>query len=289
DAAWLMDHDPAEHPLVLQLGGSDPAILAEAVRLACPRGFAEINLNIGCPSDRVQSGRFGACLMREPALVAECLAAMIEAAGPEGPEITAKCRLGIDEQVPEETLPAFLDAVAGAGVAHVIVHARKAWLAGLSPKENRSVPPLDHALVIRLAGARDDLSISLNGGIQSLDEAAAHLATGVLAGVMIGRAAYHDPAAILGGADALITGVAGPSVAPEAAVLAMRAPIERHLAAGGRLNAVTRHMLGAFAGRPGARAWRRILSTDSTAPGAGFDVVLRALEAVAPEAARAAA
>ncbi|MGF1552587.1 MAG: tRNA dihydrouridine(20/20a) synthase DusA [Paracoccaceae bacterium] len=287
-ADWLLDHDAAEHPLALQLGGSDPDTLARAVAMACPRGFAEVNLNVGCPSDRVQSGRFGACLMREPGLVAECLAAMRAAAGPEGPEITAKCRLGVDEQVPETTLPRFLDAVAGAGVRHVIVHARKAWLDGLSPKENRTVPPLDHDLVHRLAAERDDLAIAINGGIQSLDEARAHLARGAVAGVMVGRAAYHDPAGVLGAADAVLFDEATAPVAPEAAVLAMAPYIDAHLAAGGRLNAVTRHMLGAFAGRPGARAWRRDLSEAQTRPGAGFEAVRRALAHVAPEAALAA-
>ncbi|MEL7347506.1 MAG: tRNA dihydrouridine(20/20a) synthase DusA [Pseudomonadota bacterium] len=283
DAAWLMDHGTAEHPLALQLGGSDPHLLARAVRLAADRGFVEINLNIGCPSDRVQAGRFGACLMREPALVAECLVAMREAAGETGPEITAKCRLGVDEQDPAETLPAFLDTLAGAGVRHVIVHARKAWLQGLSPKENRTVPPLDYDLVRQLAAARPDLAISLNGGIGTLAEAQEHLADGVFAGVMIGRAAYHEPAAILGGADALITGVATPAVDAVDAVLAMQPYIDAHLTAGGRLHAVTRHMLGAFAGRPGARAWRRILSEESTAEGADFRTVRRALAAVAPD------
>ncbi|MEM9781832.1 MAG: tRNA dihydrouridine(20/20a) synthase DusA [Pseudomonadota bacterium] len=281
-ADWLLDHDPAEHPLALQLGGAEPAVLAEAVRMALDRGFAEINLNIGCPSDRVQSGRFGACLMREPGLVAECLAAMIEAAGPGGPEITAKCRLGVDDQDPERTLPVFLDHVASAGVGHVIIHARKAWLDGLSPRENRTIPPLDHALVHSLAAERDDLAISINGGVQSLGQAADLLADGRLAGVMIGRAAYHDPAAILGGADTLILGETRPPVSPEKAVLAMEGYIGAHLASGGRLHSVTRHMLGAFAGRRGARAWRRILSEEATSDGADFAVVRRALAAVAP-------
>lgn len=283
EADWLLDHDPAEHPLALQLGGSDPGVLAEAVGMARERGFAEINLNIGCPSDRVQSGRFGACLMREPAIVAECLRAMIEAAGAGGPEITAKCRLGVDEQAPEETLPVFLDHVAGAGVRQVIVHARKAWLDGLSPKENRTIPPLDHGLVLALAAARDDLAISLNGGVQSLDAVRDLLAPGVLAGVMVGRAAYHDPTAVLAGADALITGEDRPAVLPEDAVLAMEPYIDAHLARGGRLHSVTRHMLGAFAGRPGARAWRRILSEEATRDGADVATLRRALAAVVPD------
>ncbi|MEO0428709.1 MAG: tRNA dihydrouridine(20/20a) synthase DusA [Pseudomonadota bacterium] len=289
DAGWLLDHDPAEHPLALQLGGSDPEILARAVAMAAPRGFAEINLNVGCPSDRVQSGRFGACLMREPVLVAECSAAMIAAAAEGGPEITVKCRIGVDDQDPEVALPALIDRVAAAGVRRVIVHARKAWLDGLSPKENRTVPPLDYALVGRVAAARPALSIALNGGIGSLDEARAAMDDWPgLSGVMIGRAAYHDPAAILGGADAFIGGVSpGSPVSPAAAVRGMLPYIDRHLTAGGRLNQVTRHMLGAFAGRPGARAWRRILSEDAVRDGAGPEVVERALAVVAPsEAAR---
>jgi tRNA-dihydrouridine synthase A len=234
----------------------------------------------------VQSGRFGACLMREPELVAECCAAMIGAAGADGPEITVKCRIGVDEQEPEAALPALLDAVAAAGVRHVIVHARKAWLQGLSPKENRTVPPLDYELVGRAKAAWPGLSIALNGGIQSLAEARAHLAT--FDGTMIGRAAYHDPAAILGGADALISGENRPAVAPEAAVLAMRPYVEARLAEGARLHQIARHMLGAFAGRRGARRWRQALSADATAPGAGWEVVTRALAEVAPEAVAAA-
>ncbi|MEM8596136.1 MAG: tRNA dihydrouridine(20/20a) synthase DusA [Pseudomonadota bacterium] len=278
EADWLFDHDPAEHPLALQLGGAEPEMLARAVRLAAPRGFAEINLNVGCPSDRVQSGRFGAYLMREPALVADCVAAMIEAAGPAGPEITVKCRIGVDDQDPEAALPDFVDRVAAAGVRHVAVHARKAWLQGLSPKENRTIPPLDHALVGRLAAARPDLSIALNGGIESLEEARALLeAWPALSGVMIGRAAYHDPATILGGADAFITGDDTPVVRPETAVAAMQPYIAAHLARGGRLHQVVRHMLGAFAGRPGARAWRRVLSEEAAREGADWAVVERAL------------
>ncbi|MEM7496564.1 MAG: tRNA dihydrouridine(20/20a) synthase DusA [Pseudomonadota bacterium] len=284
EADWLLDHDPAEHPLALQLGGSEPEMLARAVERAAGRGFAEVNLNVGCPSDRVQSGRFGACLMREPAVVAECLTAMIAAAGPGGPEITVKCRIGVDEQDPAVALPDFLDHVASAGVRHVIVHARKAWLAGLSPKENRSVPPLDYPLVGRLAAERPGLAVSLNGGIGSLDEARALWVNWpALSGVMIGRAAYHDPAGILGGADAFIAGEVATGddrVGPEAAVRAMLPYIEAHLAAGGRLNQVTRHMLGAFAGRPGARAWRRILSEGAVRDGADTRVVEQALTAV---------
>lgn len=289
DAGWLLDHDPAEHPLALQLGGSEPEMLARATEMAAPRGFAEINLNVGCPSDRVQSGRFGACLMREPDLVGECVAAMLAAVGPSGPEITVKCRIGVDDQDPERALPALVDRVAEAGIRRIIVHARKAWLDGLSPKENRTVPPLDYALVGRLAAARPGLSIALNGGLSTLAEARAVMAAyPALSGVMIGRAAYHDPAEILGGADAFIEGRApDTAVTPDAAVRAMLPYVERHLATGGRLNQITRHMLGAFAGRPGARAWRRILSEESVRDGAGPEVIERALAAVAPAPGRA--
>jgi len=281
DPAHLMRHDPAEHPLALQLGGADPAELAAAVRIAAPFGFAEINLNVGCPSDRVQSGAFGACLMRQPGLVADCAAAMIEAAGQGGPQITVKCRIGVDDQDPERGLHDFVDRVAAAGVRVFAVHARKAWLEGLSPKENRDVPPLDYALVRRLKAARPQLAVILNGGIASLEQARGHLAEG-FDGVMVGRAAYHQPAAVLGGADALITGEAQAPVAAEAAVRAMFPYIERELAAGTRLAQITRHMLGAFAGRPGARRWRQILSEDAHRPGAGIGLVEQALAAVAP-------
>lgn len=279
DAAHLLRHDPEEHPLALQLGGSEPAELAAAVRIARPFGFAEINLNVGCPSDRVQSGTFGACLMRDPGRVADCAAAMIEAARG-GPEITIKCRIGVDEQDPQVALPAFVDRVAAAGVRVFAVHARKAWLAGLSPKENRDVPPLDYPVVARLKRARPELDIILNGGIGSLEAARGHLAQG-FDGVMLGRAAYHDPAGVLAGADALIAGE-GREVAPGEAVRAMFPYIARELAAGERLNRITRHMLGAFAGRPGARRWRRILSEGAHRPGAGLALVEEALAAVAP-------
>jgi tRNA-dihydrouridine synthase A len=281
DAAHLLRHDPAEPPLALQLGGADPGELAEAVRIAAPFGFAEINLNIGCPSDRVQSGTFGACLMRRPGLVADCAAAMIAAAGAGGPEITVKCRIGVDDQDPEAVLPDFIDRVAAAGVRVFAVHARKAWLDGLSPKQNRDVPPLDYALVGRVARARPGLDIILNGGIASLEQARGHLAEG-FAGAMLGRAAYHEPAAVLGGADALVTGVEREAVPAEAAVRAMYAYIERELSAGTRLAQITRHMLGAFSGRPGARRWRRILSEGAHRPGAGVELVETALSEIAP-------
>ena len=280
DVAYLLGHNRAEHPLALQLGGSDPSQLARAVRIAAPFGFAEINLNVGCPSDRVQSGTFGACLMRQPNLVADCAAAMIAAAGPDGPEITVKCRIGVDDQDPQTVLPGFIDRVAAAGVQVFAVHARKAWLSGLSPKENRDVPPLDYPLVARVKRERPELDIILNGGIASLEQAQGHLAEG-FDGVMVGRAAYHEPAAVLGGADMLITGTARPEVAAEDAVRAMYPYIEAELASGTRLIQITRHMLGAFAGRPGARHWRRVLSDHAHRPGAGAELVEQALSEVA--------
>jgi tRNA-dihydrouridine synthase A len=286
DAAHLLGHSRAEHPLGLQIGGSDPGQLAEAVRVAAPFGFAEINLNVGCPSDRVQSGSFGACLMRQPDLVADCAAAMIAAAGPHGPEITVKCRIGVDDQDPQAVLPAFIDRVATVGVRVFAVHARMAWLNGLSPKQNRDVPPLDYALVGRVKRARPDLDIILNGGIVSMEQVRGHLAEG-FDGAMIGRAAYHEPAAVLGGADALIAGIARPPVSAEHAVRAMYPYIEAELAAGARLIQITRHMLGAFAGRPGARHWRRVLSDHAHRPGAGVELVDRALSEITPVSAAA--
>ncbi|MEM7506454.1 MAG: tRNA dihydrouridine(20/20a) synthase DusA [Pseudomonadota bacterium] len=280
DADWLYAHDAAEHPVALQLGGSAPDMLAEAVRRALPFGFVEINLNVGCPSDRVQSGAFGACLMREPDLVGDCVAAMIDAAGVDGPQITVKCRIGVDDQIPAQVLPDFVDRVAARGVRHFAIHARMAWLEGLSPKENRTIPPLDYDLVRRVRAERPHLSIALNGGIATAEDAARHMAE--FDGVMIGRAAYHDPAGILGPADALITGREIAPVAAEDAVRAMYPYIEAQLTRGTRLGQITRHMLGAFNGRPGARAWRRVLSDGAHKPGAGIDLIERALLSVSP-------
>ena len=284
-ALHLLDHSPQEHPVALQLGGSDPAELAKAARLGAQAGYAEINLNCGCPSDRVQSGTFGAVLMRAPDLVAECCAAMI-AAQPR--EVTVKCRIGVDEQEPEEVLPEFIARISAAGVRRVQIHARKAWLQGLSPKDNREIPPLDYDLVQRMKGLFPDLHISINGGIDTLKAAEAHLASG-LDGVMVGRAAYHQPADILCAADRRIFGAPGPDSTPEGAVRAMLPYIEAHLGAGGRLNQVTRHMLGLFHGRPGARSWRRILTVEAIKPGAGLEVVEKALAAVSPAEAELAA
>lgn len=270
----LLAYSDAEHPIALQLGGSDPAELAQAVRFARPYGYDEVNLNVGCPSDRVQSGCFGAVLMERPKLVADCVAAMqAEADVP----VTVKCRIGVDDQDPETVLPEFIDTVAAAGVTHFIIHARKAWLKGLSPKENREIPPLDYGLVLRMKQQCPELTICINGGIASLDLARDLLDQG-LDGVMIGRAAYHDPASVLVGADALWGDGPGPDAFGAAAM--MRPYIADHLASGGRLHQITRHMLGLFHGRPGARAWRRVLSEGASREGAGLDVFDAALAEV---------
>ncbi len=279
DRDRLLGFDAGEHPVALQLGGSDPAQLAEAARIGAAYGYDEINLNVGCPSDRVQSGKFGACLMREPELVADCMAAIIEAVDIPA---TVKCRIGVDDQDPETSLFVTVDASAAAGVDTFIVHARKAWLKGLSPKENRDVPPLDYGLVRRLKRERPHLSISINGGIGSLDEAEAHLddADGVqLDGVMLGRAAYHEPA-LLGQADRRIFGEAVEDVDAYAAIERYRPYLVARLAEGVALPAMARHMLGLMHGRPGARAFRRILTVESIGPNAGIEVVDRAVEAV---------
>lgn len=279
DRDRLLGFDAVEHPVALQLGGSDPAQLAEAARIGAAYGYDEINLNVGCPSDRVQSGKFGACLMREPELVADCMAAIIEAVDIPA---TVKCRIGVDDQDPETSLFATVDASAAAGVDTFIVHARKAWLKGLSPKENRDVPPLDYGLVRRLKRERPHLSISINGGIGSLDEAEAHLddADGVqLDGVMLGRAAYHEPA-LLGQADRRIFGEAVEDVDAYAAIERYRPYLVARLSEGVALPAMARHMLGLMHGRPGARAFRRILTVESIGPNAGIEVVDRAVEAV---------
>jgi tRNA-dihydrouridine synthase A len=275
DREWLLGFDPAEHPIALQLGGSDPAQLAEATRIAADYGYDEINLNVGCPSDRVQSGSFGAVLMESPGLVADCVAAMI-AASPV--EVTVKCRIGVDDQVPEEILPEFLSRVAAAGVNRFTIHARKAWLQGLSPKENREVPPLDYDLVFAIKETFPHLHLSINGGISSLEAAEGFLARSI-DGVMIGRAAYHQPADILAEADRRIWGDDTGRSAEEV-VRAMLPYIEVHLASGGRLHQITRHMLGLFHGRPGARHWRRILSEGAHEEGAGLPLVLKALAEV---------
>ena len=273
DREKLLGFGAAEHPVALQLGGSDPNLLAQAARVGEDFGYDEVNLNVGCPSDRVQSGRFGACLMREPQLVAECVAAMRAAVRV---PVTVKCRIGVDGQEPAEALYALVDACAAAGVRGFAVHARKAWLQGLSPRENRDAPPLDHALVHALKRDRPALHVTINGGIADLDAACAHLAH--VDGVMLGRAAYHDPG-LLGRVDAAVYGEDG-EVGAFAAVDRHRPYLAARLAEGVPLAAMTRHMLGLFAGRPGARLWRRRLTEEGAARGAGLEVLDRALDAV---------
>ena len=273
DRERLLGYDAGEHPVALQLGGSDPADLAAAARIGADLGYDEINLNVGCPSDRVQSGRFGACLMREPALVAECMAAIAAAADVPA---TVNCRIGVDDQDPEESLFTLVDLCAQAGVRTFVVHARKAWLKGLSPKENRDVPPLDYDLVYRLKRKRPDLTVVLNGGVPDLNAVAAHLEQ--TDGVMLGRAAYHTPE-ILGAVDAAVFGQ-GEVIDSAMAVELYRPYLAARLAEGVPLAAMSRHMLGLFHGRPGARAWRRILTVEGVKPGAGLEVVDSALAAV---------
>ncbi len=278
-ALHLLDYSPEEHPVALQLGGSDPAELRQAARMGAEAGYDEVNLNVGCPSDRVQSGCFGAILMTRPELVAECVSEMqVECSA----EVTVKCRIGVDDQTPEEVLPAFIETVAAAGVTRFTIHARKAWLEGLSPKENRDIPPLDYPLVHKIKAAYPHLHISINGGIATLDDAVPHLDQG-LDGVMIGRAAYHQPYDILGTADQRIYGGA-PAPTRAAIVQQMLPYIEAHLSNGGKLNQITRHMLGLFAGQPGARLWRRYLSENAHTATAGPETVLAALNQI-PDAA----
>ncbi len=271
-ALHLLEFNTEEHPVALQLGGSDPIELAKAAKLGQAVGYDEINLNVGCPSDRVQSGCFGAVLMEQPELVSACVAEMRAAVDI---DVTVKCRIGVDDQDPDYILPEFLAQIVAAGCERVTIHARKAWLQGLSPKENRDIPPLDYPLVHRMKGYFPNLHISINGGITSLDQAEAFLDAG-LDGVMIGRSAYHQPADILCQADRRIFGT-GLDIDPVDAVRQMLPYIETHLQAGGRLHQITRHMLGLFAGRPGARGWRRMLSEGATKPGAGPELVEAAL------------
>jgi tRNA-dihydrouridine synthase A len=274
----LLAFSPEEHPVALQLGGSDPAALADCSRMAEDRGYDEVNLNCGCPSDRVQNGRFGACLMAEPQLVADCIAAIRAAVKI---PVTVKCRIGIDEQDPEEALRTFIDTVAKAGPDLFIVHARKAWLKGLSPKENRDVPPLDYDLVSRVKGERPDLKIVLNGGLPSLEAAAEHLAWAD--GVMLGRAAYEQPWR-LAAVDSTIFGETDPVTSRHEAAEAYLPYVERELAAGTPLGAITRHMLGLFSGQPGGRLFRRHLSEHAHLKGAGIHVLRDALALVRPAA-----
>ncbi len=274
DAHRHLFFEAAEHPVALQLGGSDPAELARATRIAEPFLYDEINLNVGCPSDRVQSGRFGACLMAEPELVADCVRALRDATDR---PVTVKCRIGIDDQDTEESLDRFADAMVAAGVDALYVHARKAWLKGLSPKENRTVPPLDYDRVHRLRARLAPLPVMLNGGLETLDAALAEMDH--VDGVMLGRAAYHNPM-LLAEVDRLFFDAPGEPVTLEAVMTAMAAYADRQAQAGIRINAITRHMLGLANGLPGARQFRQILSVEACRPGADSSVILRALDAV---------
>lgn len=266
DRPRLLDFDATEHPIALQLGGSNPAELAQAAKIGEAWGYDEINLNLGCPSDRVQAGRFGACLMLEPRLVADSIKAMRDAVAI---EISAKHRIGVDAQDSEQQLHDFVGTLAEAGCKTFIVHARKAWLKGLSPKENREIPPLDHGMVYRLKRAFPALNIILNGGIQSLDEAKDHLQ--YTDGVMLGRAAYHNPW-LLAEVDARLFGTANPAQQRHEVMAALLPYMKQHLAQGGRLNHISRHILGLYQGQPGARRWRQRLST----PGLSLDTLLQA-------------
>ncbi len=274
DRERLLGFDRSEHPVALQLGGSDPEKLAEAAEIGAGFGYDEINLNVGCPSDRVQSGTFGACLMKTPDVVAAGVAAMKARVSL---PVTVKCRIGVDDQDTGIALDALADAAWSAGADALWVHARKAWLQGLSPRENREIPPLDYDRVYRLKQANPDRFIGINGGIVSLDEAAAHLAH--VDGVMLGRAAYQNPA-ILADVDALLEGGERAPVDYALLIEAMAAYAERHIASGGRLSHVTRHMIGLFHGFDGARRYRQILSSRATKPGAGAEVLREAFSAV---------
>jgi tRNA-dihydrouridine synthase A len=275
----LLRYDASEHPIAVQLGGSEPQALAAAARICADLGYDEINLNVGCPSDRVHSGRFGACLMAEPQLVGDCVAAMKAAVDV---AVTVKCRLGIDEQDPDLALDTFTRAVVAAGVDAVIVHARKAWLKGLSPKENREIPPLDYARVYRLKRSHPELEISINGGVATIEQAAGHLEQ--LDGVMMGRAAYQEPWRLLA-VDPILFGAPARFDTPRAAAEALMPYIARETAEGTRLYAIVRHVLGLFHAVPGARAFRRHLAVHATKPGAGVEVFREALALVSDQAA----
>ena len=274
DRARLLRFDVAEHPLALQLGGSEPQALADCARIGADLGFDEINLNVGCPSDRVQDGRFGACLMAEPALVGDCVAAMKSAVAI---PVTVKCRIGIDEQDPEAALEVFACAVEEARVDALVVHARKAWLQGLSPKENREVPPLDYARVYRLKADHSRLTVVLNGGVASVEEASAHLDR--VDGVMMGRAAYQEPWRLLN-VDSELFGEAAPFASMKEVFEGMMPYIERELGLGTRLHSITRHFVGAFHGVPGTRAFRRYLAECGVKAGAGPEVLRAAIALV---------
>jgi tRNA-dihydrouridine synthase A len=278
DAERFLRFDQSEHPVALQLGGSDPADLARCATMAVAWGYDEVNLNVGCPSDRVQRGRIGACLMAEPRLVADCVAAMRAASDT---PVTVKTRIGIDDHDDYAFLRGFVETVAGAGCRTFIVHARKAYLSGLSPKDNRDVPPLDYDRVYRLKGDFLDLEIIINGGIATLDEARSHLTH--VDGVMIGRAAYEDPF-MLAEADRTIFGETGAPAARHAVVEQMVPYVDREVAAGVPLHGIARHMLGLFRGQPGGRAWRRHISEHAPRSVSGSDVLRAAVAKVRPEA-----
>jgi tRNA-dihydrouridine synthase A len=283
DRQRLLGFDATEHPVALQLGGSDPARLAEAARIGTDFGYDEINLNVGCPSDRVQSGTFGACLMKEPVLVGECVAAMKAVSSV---PITVKCRLGVDEQDIEEALDRLADTVFAAGADALWVHARKAWLEGLSPKENRDIPPLDYGRVYRLKQRLGARFVGINGGIQTLDEAIGHMDAGV-DGAMLGRAAYHNPG-LLADVDGNVLGGHAAPVEWARVIDDMIAYTDRHIASGGRAIHVTRHMTGLFHGLPGARRWRQVLSTEASRADADAGVIARAFAEVRLDEAAAA-
>lgn len=276
DREWLLGKSDVEHPVALQLGGSDPGALAEAAAIGAAFGYDEINLNVGCPSDRVQEGRFGACLMAEPELVAACVSAMQRQVDV---PVTVKCRIGIDDQDSERDLQRFIDTVAASGCRTFVVHARKAWLQGLSPKENREVPPLDYERVYRLKSSRPELTIVLNGGLTDLDQADAHLQH--VDGVMMGRAAYQTPY-LLAEVDRRFFDATAAVPARIDAVRGMIAHVERHLAGGGRLNNIVRHMLGLYHGEPRARLFRRHLSENAPRENATLATLLEAVALVEP-------
>ena len=275
DRSKLLAHHLDEHPVALQLGGADPKLMAESAAIGEDFGYDEINMNVGCPSDRVQAGRFGACLMAEPSTVAECVNAMSVATGV---PVTVKCRIGVDEHDSFEALVAFVEQVVAAGCKHLYVHARKAWLKGLSPKENREIPPLKYDVVARLKPLFPSLPISLNGGIETLDEAEQHLRT--FDGVMIGRAAYRNPY-LLAEVDQRLYGDSWSPGSREEVVERMLPFIEEQLREGVRLGTISRHMVGLFLGQPGAKSWRRHISENAHRPGAGTDVLIEALQKVA--------
>lgn len=272
DRDRLLGFSPEEQPLVLQLGGSNPDDLTKAARICADRGYAEINLNVGCPSDRVQGGHFGACLMLEPKLVADCVASI---KGVVDVPVTVKCRIGVDDQDPETALFTLMEQIVAAGADAVTVHARKAWLQGLSPKQNREIPPLDYGIVYRLKQRYPELPVAINGGITTVEQMQAHLQ--YVDGVMIGRAAYQDPGLLIG-IDGALYGEPDSFADGIDVIEALEPYVAEHLRRGGRLHAITRHLLGLFQGQPGARAWRRHLATEGVKDGAGIEALRGALD-----------